>query len=73
MCLLELTSSLVLINYDFCCARSPLNNEKRDGTFICAGCGAPVFTTSMKFNSGTGVRGSFFVGFSFPFARGAVP
>ena len=33
---------------------SPLNNEKRPGVFVCAGCGLPVFTSEMKFESGTG-------------------
>jgi peptide-methionine (R)-S-oxide reductase len=33
---------------------SPLNDEKRTGTFVCAGCGAPLFTSAMKFDSGTG-------------------
>jgi peptide-methionine (R)-S-oxide reductase len=33
---------------------SPLNNEKRAGVFVCAGCGLPLFTSEMKFESGTG-------------------
>ena len=33
---------------------SPLNDEKRDGTFVCAGCALPLFTTEMKYDSGTG-------------------
>ncbi|UCE32349.1 MAG: peptide-methionine (R)-S-oxide reductase MsrB [Burkholderiales bacterium] len=33
---------------------SPLNAEKRRGLFVCAGCGAPLFTSAMKFDSGTG-------------------
>jgi peptide-methionine (R)-S-oxide reductase len=33
---------------------SPLNDEKRTGTFVCAGCGTPLFTSDMKFDSGTG-------------------
>ena len=33
---------------------SPLNDEKRKGTFACAGCGTPLFTSDMKFDSGTG-------------------
>jgi peptide-methionine (R)-S-oxide reductase len=33
---------------------SPLNDEKRPGVFVCAGCGLPVFTSEMKFESGTG-------------------
>ncbi len=33
---------------------SPLNLEKRDGTFVCAGCGTPLFKAETKFESGTG-------------------
>jgi peptide-methionine (R)-S-oxide reductase len=33
---------------------SPLNNEKRDGVFKCAGCGEPLFSSDTKFESGTG-------------------
>ncbi|HEX4926999.1 MAG TPA: peptide-methionine (R)-S-oxide reductase MsrB [Burkholderiales bacterium] len=33
---------------------SPLNEEKRGGVFACAGCGLPLFTSDMKFDSGTG-------------------
>ena len=33
---------------------SPLNNEKRTGTFICAACGQPLFSSTTKFESGTG-------------------
>jgi peptide-methionine (R)-S-oxide reductase len=33
---------------------SPLNKEKREGTFICAGCDLPLFASSTKFDSGTG-------------------
>ena len=33
---------------------SPLNREKRPGTFRCAGCGQPLFDASAKFDSGTG-------------------
>ena len=33
---------------------SPLNEEKRPGTFACAACGTPLFTTDMKYDSGTG-------------------
>ena len=33
---------------------SPLDREKREGVFVCAGCGLPVFTSAMKFDSGTG-------------------
>lgn len=33
---------------------SPLNDEKRAGTYVCAGCDLPLFTSSTKFDSGTG-------------------
>lgn len=33
---------------------SPLNNEHREGVFVCAGCSLPVFTSAMKYESGTG-------------------
>jgi peptide-methionine (R)-S-oxide reductase len=33
---------------------SPLNREKRAGTFACAGCGNPLFSSRTKFESGTG-------------------
>ena len=33
---------------------SPLNDEKREGTYVCAGCELPLFTSEMKFDSGTG-------------------
>src|SRR5213083_2553422 len=33
---------------------SPLNEEKRAGIFACAGCDLPLFTSEMKFESGTG-------------------
>ncbi len=33
---------------------SPLNNEKRPGLFSCVCCGAPLFKSSDKFDSGTG-------------------
>jgi peptide-methionine (R)-S-oxide reductase len=33
---------------------SPLNGEKRPGVFACAGCSLPLFSSAMKFESGTG-------------------
>ena len=33
---------------------SPLNGEKRKGTFACAGCDLPLFSSDTKFESGTG-------------------
>ena len=33
---------------------SPLNAEKRAGTFVCAGCGVELFDATTKFESGTG-------------------
>jgi peptide-methionine (R)-S-oxide reductase len=33
---------------------SPLNAEKRDGTFVCAACNQPLFDSSKKYESGTG-------------------
>ena len=32
----------------------PLNNEKRDGTYRCAGCHAELFSSEHKYESGTG-------------------
>ena len=31
-----------------------LNHEKRNGTFVCAGCDQPLFVARTKFESGTG-------------------
>jgi peptide-methionine (R)-S-oxide reductase len=33
---------------------SPLNAEKRAGTFVCAGCAQELFASGTKFESGTG-------------------
>ena len=33
---------------------SPLNDEKRAGTFHCAGCDLPVYASQAKYDSGTG-------------------
>ena len=33
---------------------SSLNDEKRTGSFVCAGCGTPLFDSATKFESGTG-------------------
>jgi peptide-methionine (R)-S-oxide reductase len=33
---------------------SPLNAEKRPGVFVCLGCNLPLFTSEMKYESGTG-------------------
>jgi len=32
----------------------PLNKEKRDGTFVCAGCELPLFSSQTKYESGSG-------------------
>lgn len=32
----------------------PFNNEKRKGTFTCAGCDLPLFSSETKYDSGTG-------------------
>jgi len=33
---------------------SPLNNEKREGVYFCAGCGTPLFDSETKYESGSG-------------------
>ena len=33
---------------------SPLNREKRDGIFLCAGCGTALFDSGTKYESGSG-------------------
>ncbi|MBK8960642.1 MAG: peptide-methionine (R)-S-oxide reductase MsrB [Proteobacteria bacterium] len=33
---------------------SPLNDEKRDGLYVCRACDLPLFSSAMKFDSGTG-------------------
>ena len=33
---------------------SPLNAEKRDGLFLCAGCGETLFSSATKYESGSG-------------------
>lgn len=33
---------------------SPLNHENRTGTFVCAACKLPIYTSDMKYDSGTG-------------------
>ncbi|MBR0659690.1 peptide-methionine (R)-S-oxide reductase MsrB [Neoroseomonas oryzicola] len=46
---------------------SPLNDEKRPGTFACAGCGQPLFAAETKYESCSGWP-SFFA----PIDQGAV-
>lgn len=33
---------------------SPLDKNYEPGTYVCAGCGQPLFTSESKYNSGTG-------------------
>jgi peptide-methionine (R)-S-oxide reductase len=37
-----------------CAGTSPLNAEKRPGQFACAGCGAVLFDSATKYESGSG-------------------
>lgn len=46
---------------------SPLNDEKRPGQYLCAGCGQALFDAGTKFESGTG-----WPSFYAPVAEGAV-
>jgi peptide-methionine (R)-S-oxide reductase len=46
---------------------SPLNDEKRQGVFTCAGCGETLFSAESKFNSGCG-----WPSFTAPLSEGAL-
>jgi hypothetical protein len=50
-CVLTLTQEFAATERPF---TSPLDHEKRDGTFACAGCDLPLFSSKTKFDSGTG-------------------
>ena len=53
--LLPATSYKVLFEEDTERAgTSPLNKEKRAGTFVCAACYLPLFSSETKYESGTG-------------------
>ena len=40
---------------------SPLNQEKRKGDYHCAGCGTKLFSSDMKYESGSGWPSFFFI------------
>ena len=53
----------ILTNYQFYILReegtekpftSPLNDEKREGEYLCVACKTPLFSSKMKYDSGTG-------------------
>lgn len=53
----DLTSAQRAVLLDHATERpftSPLNDEKRPGEFLCAGCGALLYVSDTKYNSGSG-------------------